>query len=396
LKFSLSNLLARAYRKTGIHGAPPGTILYCINARVHYFVHRRIRKYANVHFMARGAFGASPYYNVVLARQERDISGIALIFFLGVGDYMMATPLIEALHAKYPDLPITAYVSSTADSVNSPLVAQLLRINPLISKVATYKGKARSLWTDYDFTDALKQIPSDVLILPVIYDTAVNVWHRATALYETFGLEVQFPVPRPIAYKTQMTPAAQNYLAAILEKYRSKPSRGLVCLHFGARSSGYEYPHAARLSAFLIQRGYQLVSFSPTNHQDENLTEIDITKLTVPDSIEILRGLKEAGANPGLISVNSLMWPISTALNIPNLGLHTFWDSAIHQYLYPNIYAVTQHAYATLPPCRFILAPYGAYEERQPRDLPIKFTDYNPDFVADSYDAMFTHAQAGL
>jgi ADP-heptose:LPS heptosyltransferase len=381
--------LSCIYRKTGIHGAPRGTLLHDINAMVHAVVHRRARGFASVNRISRGQFGAIPYYNLSRVRNLRPVNGIALIFFIGIGDYMMATPMIKALHEAHPDLPIWAYVSSNADSVNSPLVQHLLEINPLIHRISTYRGRPRAVWTEYDFSDALKDIPSDFAILPVIYGTDDAVMHRGTSLLETFGLRVELPVPLPIAYKAEMSEAGQDLLASILDRYKAAPPRGgLICTHFGARSSGYDYPHAGQLAQMLIQRGFRIVSFSSTGLKDENLTEVDITKLKVTDSIELLRSLKAEVPRLTMISVNSLMWPISAALNIPNLGLHTFWDPSIHQYLYPNIYVMTQHLYNSLGPCRWFRAPITAYEERQPPDSPTRFTDYKPEYVVDSLETM--------
>lgn len=390
---TILDTLSKIYRRTGIHAAPPGTLLHGVNTTVHSVIHRRARTFASVDTIARGAFGGIPYYNLSRLRRSRPVNGIALIFFVGVGDYLMATPMIKALHEAHPDLPIWAYVSSNADSVNSPLVQHLLRVNPLVHRVDTYRGRPRAVWTEYDFSDALKDIPADFVVLPVIYDIDASVVHRGTSLLETFGLRVELPIPVPIAYKAEISAAGQDTLDTILERYREDPPRGLICTHFGARSSGYDYPQVARLAWLLIQRGYRIVSFTPTGLRSENLTEIDITKLSVTDSIELLRGLKAAIPDLTMISVNSLMWPISEALNIPNLGLHTFWDPSIHQYLYPNIYVMTQHLYRNLSPCRLFLAPITTYEEREPPGSPTKFTDYKPEFVADSLETMVSFRQ---
>ena len=317
-----------------------------------------------------------------------------MIFFIGAGDYLMATPMIKALHEAHPALPIWAYVSSNADSVNSPLVFHLLKANPLIHRVAKYQGRPRQVWTEYDFTDALKDIPNDFAILPVVYETHPSVRHRGTSLLETFGLRVELPLLTPIAYKTDMSSLAAEILASIQDRLARDPPRGIVCTHFGARSSGYNYPHAARLGWLLLKRGYHVVSFSPTGIQDANLTEIDVTKITPTDSIEILRDLKTSVPKLSMITVNSIMWPISAALDISNLGLHTFWDGAIHQYLYPNIYVVTQHNYSTLSPSRLFLAPQAAYDERKSLDGMTLFTDYKPEYVVDSFDTMSTLIRA--
>jgi ADP-heptose:LPS heptosyltransferase len=364
-----------------------------MNSLVHSVIHRRARTYATVETVARAPYGGIPYYNVSRLRRTRPVNGLALVFFVGAGDYLMATPMIKALHEAHPDLPIWAYVSSNADSVNSPLVQQLLKINPLIHRVSTYRGRPRLVWTEYDFSDALKDIPDDFAILPVVYETDVSVVHRGTSLLETFGLRVQLPVEVPIAYKAEMTPAGQDVLASILAKYREDPGRGLICTHFGARSSGYDYPHVARLAWLLIRRGFRVVSFTPTGLRSDQVIEVDITKITLPDSIEVLRALKAEIPHLSMISVNSLMWPISSALDIPNLGLHTFWDPAVHQYVYPNIYVMTQHLYGRLSPCRIFLAPPASYEERDPPNSPTKFTDYKPEYVADSFEVMFQSGQ---
>src|SRR6185437_12453045 len=144
--------------------------------------------------------------------------------------------------------------------------------------------RPRSVWTEYDIADALKDIPSDFAILPVIYDTDTSVLHRGTSLQETFGLRVELPVPVPIAYKTDLSTAGRETLGSILAEYSAAPSRGLICTHFGARSSGYNYPYAAQLVWILIQRGFRVVSFTPTGLSSEKLTEIDITTLNVTDS----------------------------------------------------------------------------------------------------------------
>ena len=382
--------LSRIYRKTGIHSAPPGTLLHGVNAFVHSVVHRRARSYANVKGIRRDSFGGVGYYNIARLRRVRPVNGLALIFFIGAGDYLMATPMIKALHEAHPDLPIWAYVSSNADSVNSPLVFHLLKANPLIHRVAKYRGRPRQVWTEYDFTDALKDIPDDFAILPVVYATDPGVRHRGTSLLETFGLRMELPLSTPIAYKTDMSPLAVEILSSIEGRLARDPSKGVVCTHFGARSSGYNYPHAARLVWLLLERGYHVVSFSPAGMQDPNLTEIDVARITPTDSIEILRSLKTGFPRLSMITVNSIMWPVSAALDISNLGLHTFWDGAIHQYLYPNIYVVTQHNYTTLSPSRLFLAPRAGYEERKSPDGMTLFTDYKPEYVVDSFDTMST------
>jgi ADP-heptose:LPS heptosyltransferase len=312
---------------------------------------------------------------------------------MGAGDYLMTTPLIRALHLAHPDLPIFAYASSHTDNVNSALVLRLLSVNPLIDRVFSYEGRPRSIWTDYDFSDALKAIPKDFIILPVFYEVEPLVYHRATSLLETFGLPVDLPVATPIAYQTEMTAAAERLLSLVRRKSDALSPVGIVATHFGARSSGYEYPHAANLVGRLVKLGYLVLMFSPADIQHENIVQIDISQISPTDSIELLRTLTNDETPLSMISVNSLMWPITAALNIPNLGLHTFKDPALHQYLYPNIYVVTQYANPQISPSRWFFARPTNYSLRRISD-DTPFTDYKPDFVVDCFQTMVAREAA--
>lgn len=386
---SIGRLIARIYKKIGIDGAPNGTMLFALHLRIHRFVYWRRFSFASGRTSEIGAFGTIAYYDIAGVRKSRPVNGLALIFYLGAGDYLMATPFIEALHQAYPDLPIWAYASSSTDAVNSPLVGHFLRTNPLIDKVVMYRGRPRRVWTEYDFTDALKSIPKDFVALPVVYDSHPAVFHRATSLLETFRLPVEFPLAKPIAYPVAMSVKAQDILKVILARVEQGAYQGVVCTHFGARSSGYEYPHAGQLVSRLLQRGFLVVSFSSSGIRHDDLIEIDVTTITPPDTIEILRALKSQPPLLAMISVNSLMWPVSASLGIPNLGLHVFWDASIHQYLYPNIFVMTQHFYRNVLPTRMFMAGPTDYQERKAgRGNAQDFTDYDPDFVATSFERM--------
>lgn len=380
--------LARIYRGTGIHSAPSGTLLYWVHSCVHRVVRRKSFRFGIEAGSKRGSFGAIPYYDVTRLRRTRPVDGLALVFFMGAGDYLMTTPLIRALHLAHPDLPIYAFGSSHTDNVNSSLVIGLLKANPLVNRVFAYRGRPRDVWTDYDFQDALKDIPKNFVILPVIYDVEPTVFHRTTSLLETFNLPVDLPLPAPIAYPTPLSPVAANILSALQARIEIALPKAVVFTHFGARSSGYEYPNIARLVTQLTQQGYLVVSFSPTGLKDDNVIDIDIATITPCDSIELLRALKRGPARLLMISVNSLMWPISAALDIPNLGLHVFRDPSMHQYLYPNIFVITRHFFDRLPPFSLFLAPPSSYQRRQSVDEVTTFTDYHPEYVLDSFEAM--------
>ena len=380
--------LLGVYLRIGMHGAPPGTLLHRMHSLLRRIYHHRSYRYASAGPPVRGAFGAARLYDIARLRRLRQVDGLALIFFMGAGDYLMATPLIRGLRAAYPDLLLHAYASSHSDAVSSALVIQLLQTNPLIDKVVPYRGRPRGAWQDYDFSDALASVPKDFVILPVVYETHPAIYHRVTAVLEAFSLPVDFPILAPLTYETKLSAAAEALLGSISALMHDVAPTGVVCCHFGARSSGYEYPHADGLISQLIKRGFVVVSFSPVDVEDANLVQIDVTTITPSDSIEMLRRMKSARGDLAMITVNSIMWPISAALDIRNLGLHVFHDPSVHQYVYPNLYVMTNTLYPTVSPSRLFLVPERHCQQRRSADGMVTFVDYGREIVIDSFETM--------
>ena len=378
----MSGRLKELYFRIGLHAAPPGTLLF----RVHNFVsgeyrHSRRPRYPDlISTGTKHPIVRLPTYDVARIRRTRQVDGLALVFFMGLGDYLMATPFIQALRLAQPDLLLYAYASSSADTVNSPLLADLLRANPELDKVFTYSGRPGRLWTDYDYRDALKDVPPGFLILPVRYDTDQWIPHRVTALMHGFGLEAPWPVPAPVLPDLPPSAAVSGALQQIAARWGTPSDRTIVCCHFDARSSGYVYPHTQQLVSRLVRAGYGVLSFTPTDVEDDAVLEIDVTKFRPTDTITLLRQLQRSGSNLRIISVNSLMWPISAGLNIRNLGLHIFHDQAVHQYLYPNIFIITPHIYPRVSPSRLFWAQGRAFENRSDRQ-GVVFADYDPSYV---------------
>jgi hypothetical protein len=75
-----------------------------------------------------------------------------------------------------------------------------------------------------------------------------------------------------------------------------------------------------------------------------------------------------------------VMWAISAGLGIRNLGLHTIYDEALHNYVYANTFVVSQHVYQSVPATRLMLAPPGSYRET-PNPAGGTLTSYDPAFV---------------
>jgi len=388
-----SGWLRRLYYRIGIHAAPPGTLLFFLHRRMRALTRRRLNRYASGDIFARARFGGAPYYDIARIRRARQVDGLALIFFMGLGDYLFATPAIEALRLAFPGLPIYAYASSSHDAVNSPLVGPMLRANRYIDAVFSYRGRPGRRWTDYDFRDCLKDVPKNFVILPVIYDVDPLVFHRVTSVMETFNLPVRWPVPPPILEPARMSPAVAEILAEIRRCARGHAARGVVCCHFDTRSSNYVYPGRDEVVRGLIETGYAVVSLTELKAPHPGAITIDVARITPEDTIELLRALRAEIRNLYILSVNSVMWPISSALGIANLGLHLFLDMSVHQYLYPNIFVVTRHAYPRISPSRMFVAPEEGYEETPARNGPV-LTNFAPRFVLDCFAGMAATLEA--
>jgi hypothetical protein len=389
--------LARLYFRIGIHTAPPGTLCFYLHQGLRALRHRRLRRYASGDPFRRATYGGTPYYDIARVRQVRPIDGLALIFFMGLGDYLLATPAIEALRLAHPGLLIYAYASNSTDATNSPLVAHLLRANRHVDAVFTYRGRPGRHWFDYDFHDCLKDVPRNFLILPVIYDIDPMVFHRVTSVLEAFNLPVRWPIPPPVLDPEPLSPPASKMLTEIRQCVARHAARAVVCCHFDTRSSAYLYPRCDDVVRGLTRAGYVVVTFSATDapaRPDAAVVTIDVSRITPNDTIGLLRMLKGDACPVYIVSVNSVMWPISALLGIANLGLHIFYDPAVHQYLYPNIFVVTRYPYPRVSPSRMFVAPPDAHKE-QPSDSGSVLVNFDPRYVLDCFADMIDAVAGG-
>ena len=189
------------------------------------------------------------------AVQSADVKGIGLIFFMGMGDYFFATPLIGAIKKRFPHLPIIGFASKNGGDVNSPMLAELLRTNPLIDKVHIYDGRQTRRYKNYDFSDALKEIPDHYLAVPVLYEHREGTKHRLHSLFETFGLEKPETLPTPLLYLSPSPPPhVVNLFERIEGECRAQNLKGIVFLQLDSRSSHYTYPYTQELAEGLSQQ----------------------------------------------------------------------------------------------------------------------------------------------
>ena len=325
------------------------------------------------------------YYNFDAAlASNAGVKGLALIFFMGIGDYLYTTPMIEALKKKYPFLPFYAYVGAQFDRNNSPLVGKLLQNNPHIEKVFYFNGYRHPLiWKNYNYEDAFKNIPEGFLAVPVYYDYGVRVEHRVKSLFETFGLSVPSRSLAPVMYFPQTpAPVVARHLADIIQRAAGK--KGVVFLQLDSRGSSYAYPHMQRLADLLMKENYFVMSVTkggPTGQPAYE--EIDIKQFSINETWHLLHLLKEKFPLY-VIAVNSVFWAASAGLELPNLGLQHWIDKKVHNLWYPNIEVVTNYIYPLLPPEKQIFAPPQSYTRHNN-----KIIDYKPDWIVKWFHEKF-------
>ena len=317
------------------------------------------------------------YYNLDNAlAANADIKGIALIFFMGIGDYLYTTPMLEALKQKYPSLPFYGYVGAQFDRNNSPLVGKLLEINPTIEKVFYFNGTRHPLiWKNYDYADAFQHIPDHFLVVPVYYDYSIQIPHRVKSLFDTFGLPIPEQTPAPVMYYAKNpSETVLDYLKTI--SFRAQGKKGIIFLQLDSRGSNYVYPHIHKLAQGLIDEGYCVVSVTKGGPlANPCYVELDIRQLAIHETWYLLALLK-AQHKMYVIAVNSVFWAASAGLGLPNLGLQHWIDKKVHNLWYPNIEVVTNFIYPHLPREKQIFAPAESYTRHNK-----KIIDYKPDWI---------------
>ena len=330
-----------------------------------YHIRRPLYLHEHVYYNLDNALAANPH-----------VKGFAFVFFMGIGDYLYTTPVLEALKQKYPTVPFYAYVGGQFDRNNSPLVGKLLEENPHFERVFYFNGARHPLiWKNYDYSAASQDVPPDFLVIPVYYDYGMHITHRVVSLFHTFGLPVPQEVPAPQMYfAPQIAPVVAEYLALV--RTQAKFTKGIVFLQLDSRGSNYVYPHMQELVNGLVQEGYFVMSVTKGGPQQHaQYVEIDIKKLAINQTWQLLHLLKQEYPLY-VIAVNSVFWAASAGLHVPNLGLQHWIDKKVHNLWYPNIQVVTNYVYPFLPREKQILAPAQSYSRHNK-----KIIDYKPDWI---------------
>jgi hypothetical protein len=331
-------------------------------------------------FQFRGTLrsGESVTFDIPEAMNRLEVNGLALIFFMGLGDYFFSTPLLAALRRRFPELAIHAYVSKNFDSHNSPLVGKLLQQDPNIDRVEYYDGKpSNSDWRNYDYSEVLNRAPDGFLVIPMIYDHGARVRHRVLSLFKTFSLPKPRSISRPIVH-TPSRPGAEveEVLRRVLAA-RKANRREIVFLQLEARSSNYTYPYADELAIQLVKSGYVIVSATPLSVSGSGIIVVDTKKLSITDSIHLLRLIHEAvGEELTLLTITSVFGSVSTALEIINLQMWHFDDPTMHTLWYPNIHLIAKQDNPAIPQNCITVATEKDYSLNRHG-----YIDYKPEFV---------------
>ena len=295
---------------------------------------------------------------------------------MGIGDYLYATPVLEALKKKYPTIPFYGYVGKQFDRNNSPLVGKLLSENPHFEKVFYFDGMRHPLvWKNYDYSVALKDVPENFLVIPVYYEYGTHIRHRVSSLFDTFDLPIPENIPAPQMYfPATVSVEVADYLNQARNGACNK--KGIVFLQLDSRGSNYVYPFIKELALGLIKEGYFVMSVTKGGPiDDKNYLEIDIKKLSINQTWQLLATLKKEFALY-VIAVNSVFWAASAGLDLPNLGLQHWIDKKVHNLWYPNIQVVTDYIYPLLPRGKQIQAPLESYTRHNK-----KIIDYKPTWI---------------
>lgn len=282
-------------------------------------------------------------YAIYPYRITQTTKTLHLIFFMGIGDYIYTTPLWVEIKNKFPSIKLIAYVSKNMDLINNPLVYDLLNNNPLFSQVYYFDGRPGNSWEEYDFSDIKQYINktnSSNLICPVIFKhTDVNSMHRVNEIFKAFSLECdldKIPLPLLSILKNDYDKSSE------IAKFINNQDKEVIFIHMETRSTSYNYKDDFELIQKLIDMNYYVVYIKKDADFDFNKNDfynLNINTFNLFESIAFIDSIK---SKKYFIATNSLMTPISSALNIPMLSLFILKDSTQTRLVfYKNMRVVT-------------------------------------------------------
>ncbi|MDE1901739.1 MAG: hypothetical protein KGI37_08860 [Alphaproteobacteria bacterium] len=414
-------LLKNIYLRIGFHTAASGTLLHGVHARLlkmfHLFfpppppVARQIEIRAGIPLTrplwSKKSDGYTAYvegtdsgyiywdvhklsdrvvFDIDRAVAKMEVKGIALIFFMGLGDYIFTTPLLTALWHKFPGIPLHAFISTATDKNNSALIKDLIIHNPHIDHIHFYDGQRTEDsvqdWRNYDYTEALKKVPEQFLAIPLFYGYDTSVRHRVYSLFDTFSLARTAHVLPPEIHLSAVPATSVSLFFQRIMSALHNGGRGIVFVQLDARSTSYVYPYIDVIVDRLVDLGFVVISVTPlTTNKENRVFVVDFTQFKIIDSIHLLKMLADAaGEKIALLTVTSVFGSVSAGLGIRNVQMWHADDEMMPTMWYPVHHVIARRDYPALPQESITVAPPSEYEINSSG-----LVDYRADFVVDVF-----------
>ncbi|MDR0595080.1 MAG: hypothetical protein LBF94_00030 [Puniceicoccales bacterium] len=240
--------------------------------------------------------GGRVYMSIDAAlRLNPKIKKVALVFFMGIGDYFLSTNFLQFLKQRYFHLSFQAFVSKNFDSNNSPLVGKVLEKNPHFDAVSYYDGhKNTEYWKNYDYGDCLSKVDDETLLLPMIYEFHPWICSRTEALCETFCLPKPNIVAPPIVYVNyEPSDKVREIFDKITQKMATGKYKGVLFMQLTSRSSSYTYPYIDELISQFIKEGYCILCVEKSSVVSDGCISIDTEIFDINESIKLVSMLKK-------------------------------------------------------------------------------------------------------
>lgn len=326
-------------------------------------------------------------FNIAPYKIDYTTKILNLIFFMGIGDYLFVTPVLKQLKLSFPKIEINAYVSRNTDNFNSALVYDMLIQDKNIDKVIYYDGKVGFRWETYNYKNAIEQINSeDNTIYPMVFNhMEKESIHRVNEVYKTFNLSIR-NTPKPILYFQKI-----NYKSTKNESdYINSLDKEVVFLHLEARHCSYSYKKYNELIGKLIDNNLFVIFISPklslNNFNKNSFLHLDITLYKIYESLAFINSINK---RKYMIAINSVMLHVSSALDIPALGLYIFKDSTqTRQTFYNNIHVLTidEECYNFLPKENVSLI-----NENEIQIIDGYIAEYPPNIIFNKFVSLVLH-----
>lgn len=318
------------------------------------------------------------------------VNKIAIVFFCGLGDFLMGTPVLKKLVEKYNHIKWIAYVSKDQDGNNSKYLDVLVRGTGLFNDIRYFHGLPSGInWRSYDYSEIFHSIDSSTLLLPFIYEYDINIRSRFESLCITYSL----PVPTDTHLHLPWLPSnkrckiVDDFVQKICNVSNFARNEKIVFVHFDTRSSSYKYAHSATLINKLLAQKVIVVSATPLGIEHDLYFEINLNNFSILDSIAVIEFLAARFSESfSAIVVPSVFWVVLAMFKINTLALMHRHDFAVHNYWYSNIHLISFFDPIAIPKSHLTV-----FDDENYTFNSDGWCDYNPDIICNLWEDKFSH-----